>query len=67
VECINALGKAAESLNTVIEAAEAVIANPSDPEALTILLEARAKRVPALQQTEADTVRQRQKSMGSRI
>ncbi len=35
--------EAAESLNTVIRAAEAVIVNPNDPEALTILLEARAK------------------------
>jgi|LSQX01.1.fsa_nt_gb site-specific recombinase XerD len=34
---------AAESLNTVIKAAEAVIANPNDPEALTILLEARTR------------------------
>ncbi len=35
--------EAAETVNTVIKAAEAVVANPNDPEALTILLEARAK------------------------
>ncbi|WP_243668372.1 hypothetical protein [Methanoculleus chikugoensis] len=35
--------EAAESLNTVIRAAEAVISNPNDPEVLTILLEARAR------------------------
>lgn len=35
--------EAAESLNMVIRAAEAVVANPNDPEALTILLEARAR------------------------
>jgi integrase len=35
--------EAAETLNAVVKAAEAVITNPNDPEALTILLEARAK------------------------
>jgi len=35
--------EAAETVNTVIKAAEAVVANPNDPEALTILLEARAR------------------------
>ena len=35
--------EAAETVNAVIKAAEAVVANPNDPEALTILLEARAR------------------------
>ena len=39
---IDTLDAVAESLNAAIEAVKAVIANPSEPEALTIPLEVRA-------------------------